>query len=65
MNYEELNEKINMKTLSNSDEKYYLINGEFMRKYKEYYNYEKIINIIQTNENIKQNFLIKKKQILY
>ena len=35
-----------------------------MRKYKEYYNYEKIIDIIQNDINIK-SFLIKnKKQIM-
>ena len=41
-----------------------MINGEFMKKYKENYNYQQIINIIQTDENIKIAFNKNKKQIL-
>ena len=65
LHYEELNENINMKPLTNSDKKYYLINGQFMKKYKEHYNYEKFRNIIQNDEHIKQCFLNTKQQILY
>ena len=54
-----------MEILSNSDKKYYLINGEFMRNYKEYYNYEKFRNIIEVDENLKHGFHNIKQQILY
>ena len=49
LNYEELNEKINGELKRNSEERYFLINKEFMRKYKEYYDYDydKIINILK------------------
>ena len=65
LHYEELNENINMETLSNSDENYYLINGQFLRKYKAHYNFEKFRNTIETNEKIKQGFPNLKKQIIY
>ena len=39
LHYEELNENINKEIKSNSNEKYFLINGEFIKKYKEHYNY--------------------------
>ena len=65
LSYEELNEKINGELKTNSEERYFLINKEFMRKYKEYYNYQKIINILQNDENIKSFFLQNHKQIIY
>ena len=65
LHYEELNENINMETLTDSNEIYYLINGQFLRKYKEHYNYEKFRNIIETDEKIKQGLPSFKKQILY
>ena len=64
LSYEELNEKINRPIKAISDEKYFLINEEFMRKYKEYYNYHKIINSILNDDNIKSYFLQNKKQIM-
>ena len=62
--YEELNENINKEIKNNNSETYFLINKEFMKKYKEYYSYNAIVNTIQTNENIKTFFLLNKDNIL-
>ena len=64
LSYEELNEKINEQIKTNSDERYFLIKKDFMRKYKEYYNYHQIIYTIQNDENIKTYLLQNKKQIM-
>ena len=64
LHYEELNENINKEIKSNSNEKYFLINGEFIKKYKEHYNYQQIINKLQNDENVKSVFSKNKKQIL-
>ena len=67
LHYEKLNEIINKEIKHNitneNNEKYYLINKEFMRKYKEYFNYDKIKNTLITSENIKNVFLKNKTRI--
>ena len=64
LHYEELNDNINKEIKSNSNEKYFLINGEFIKKYKEHYNYQQIINKLQNDENVKSVFSQNKKHIL-
>ena len=68
LHYEELNGIIN-KEIKNSAEKYFLINKEFMRKYKEHYNYQEIKKILENdtkiNQNIKNIIYFKKNNINY
>ena len=59
-----MNDNINKDIKYNSNEKYFLINGDFIKKYKEHYNYQQIINMLQNEENVKSVFSKNKKQIL-
>ena len=65
MHYEELNENIKKETKKNINQKYCIINKEFMRIYKEYYNYQNIINILLNEPNVKSEFLKYKNNINY
>jgi len=65
LNYEELNENIKKEAKQNINQKYCIINKEFMRIYKEYYNYQNIINILLNEPNVKAEFLKYKNNINY
>ena len=65
LHYEELNEDINKEIKPITYKSYFLINKEFMRKYKEYYNFKEIKYKLKNNEKIKTIFLRNKSQIIY
>ena len=63
LNYEELNENIKKETKQNINQKYCMINKEFMKIYKEYYNYQKIINILLNEQSVKTELIKYKNKI--
>jgi hypothetical protein len=65
MHYEEMNENINKQIKNNSNEKYFLINAEFMKKYKEYYYYQSIVDIIKNDPKVNKIYLQNKNNNIY
>ena len=53
LHYKQMNEDINKEIKFNSNKTYFLINKEFLKIYKEYYNYQHINNILENIPNIK------------
>ena len=65
IHYEEMNENIKKEIKQNSNEKYFLINGDFLKKYKEYYNYQFIVDKIQKDPNVNRVYSQNKNNIIY
>jgi len=63
LQYEEMNEIIKNEIKYNLNEKYCIINKEFMRIYKDYYDYQKIIDILRKDSNVETEFFKHKKTI--